>query len=181
VAAAYPGARDLASATPRDLAEVTGAAGREPAWARRVPAAFRLAALAPYAGRARDSGAITQPGEVAAVVRARLSGADREHFAVVHLDARSLILDVETVAIGTLASVDVHPRSVFRGAIRRNTHAIVVAHNHPSGVVEPSDADHELTRRLVDAGELVGIPVVDHVIVAGRKHYSMLAEGAFPG
>ena len=103
--------------------------------------------------------------------------ADREHLVVLVLNARSVVLAVETVSIGTLSASLVHPREVFKAAIMFNGAAIIVAHNHPSGVVDPSSEDKECTRRLKDAGKLLGIPLLDHVIVGSVKHFSFKEGG----
>jgi DNA repair protein RadC len=101
----------------------------------------------------------------------------KEHFFVYGLSAANKVVYREVVSIGTLTASLVHPREVFRTAIKRCCAGIIVAHNHPSGEPEPSCEDRETTTRLVKAGKLLGIPLLDHVIVAGDKHYSFRAEG----
>jgi len=81
------------------------------------------------------------------------------------------------VTIGLANRTMVHPREVFWPAIRDNAVAIVVAHNHPSGQIDPSNEDREVTRRLVAAGEIIGIPVLDHVIIGRDRYYSFLESG----
>lgn len=111
------------------------------------------------------------------MLRSVIEGADREHFFTVSLDARGNILGYELVAIGTLDGVDVHPREVFRSAILAGASSIIVGHNHPSGSTEPSPDDVALTRRLRSAGELLGIPLIDHVIVTEHSHVSLDEQG----
>jgi len=82
----------------------------------------------------------------------------------------------KVVAVGTVNSVDVHPRDVFRDAVKRNAAAIIVAHNHPSGRTDPIVEDHTLTAQLVRAGELLGIPVLDHLVLAPSGEYASLAD-----
>ena len=94
-----------------------------------------------------------------------IRGSKREHFVVFFLDSRSQEIRRETVSIGTLDESLVHPREVFESAIRHNASGIIVSHNHPSGDPTPSRADLAVTRRLRDAGDLLGIPLHDHVIV----------------
>lgn len=120
------------------------------------------------------------PARIAAVVRAFIpQGEEREHFLAVLLDARNHIKGVVTVSIGTLTASLVHPREVFRPAIVAGAAGVIVAHNHPSGDCTPSSEDREATRRLVKAGELIGIPVLDHVVVgAGDSYYSFREQGA---
>jgi DNA repair protein RadC len=92
--------------------------------------------------------------------------ADREHFVVFDLDVRHRIIARRVVHIGTLSGVEVHPREVFRDAVVNAAAAIILAHNHPSGDPTPSRQDLEITARLRQVGELLGITVLDHVIVA---------------
>ena len=118
------------------------------------------------------------PGAVADILKAYLAGKDREHFVVLMLDTRHNVLGINTVSVGTLSASLVHPREVFKPAILANAAAVVVSHNHPSGETAPSPEDREATRRLARAGELMGIPLLDHVIVAdGAKHYSFKENG----
>lgn len=121
--------------------------------------------------------AIHCAGDLVALLRDELVGLDREHFLCCHLDVKNRLLSRETVSIGHLSSALVHPREVLKGAILANAAAIVLAHNHPSGAPEPSREDLELTRRLVRAGELVGIPVLDHVVIAEGGHCSLAERG----
>ncbi len=96
----------------------------------------------------------------------------REHFVVVLLNARHEVDAVETVSIGSLNASIVHPREVFKPAVVQSSASILLVHNHPSGDPEPSEEDLSITRRLVQAGDLLGIGVLDHVIVASRGHVS---------
>ena len=105
--------------------------------------------------------------------------ADREHFMCFHLSARNQVNSLETVSIGTLNAALVHPREIFKAAILSNAASIIVAHNHPSDDVTPSSEDCELTRRLKQAGELIGIELLDHLIVGPKRHLSMKEAGCF--
>jgi DNA repair protein RadC len=111
--------------------------------------------------------AIRGPDDVLAQVR-DLARARREHFVVLLLNARHELQCRETVSIGSLNASIVHPREVFLPAILHSAASVVLVHNHPSGDPEPSEEDLSITRRLVEVGELVGIAVLDHVIVASR-------------
>jgi len=102
-----------------------------------------------------------------------IRGSKKEHFVVFFLDSRSQEIRRETVSIGTLDESLVHPREVFESAIRHNASGIIVAHNHPSGDPTPSRADLAVTRRLRDAGDLLGIPLLQHVIVTARDFSSI--------
>lgn len=103
---------------------------------------------------------------------------DREAFVVLLLDVKHRIIAEEVVSVGILDGSLIHPREVFKAAIVAGAAGILIAHNHPSGDVQPSGQDHEVTRRLRDAGKLLGIPVVDHVIVgAGTSDLYSFREG----
>ena len=115
--------------------------------------------------------AIRGPEDVLVQVR-ELARARREHFVVLLLNARHELQGRETVSIGSLNASIVHPREVFLPAILHSAAALVLVHNHPSGDPEPSEEDLSITRRLVEVGELVGISVLDHVIVASRGSVS---------
>jgi DNA repair protein RadC len=101
---------------------------------------------------------------------------DREHFVVLYLNARNVVVHQETVSVGSLNANIVHPREVFRPAIMKGAAALILAHNHPSGDVSPSREDLNLTARLVEAGRLIGIEVLDHLIVSGSKYLSFRSE-----
>jgi DNA repair protein RadC len=111
--------------------------------------------------------------------RTHVGDADREHFAVIMLDIKNRFLGIHTVSVGMIDGTLAHPREVFKPAILTNADSLVLAHNHPSGDVEPSDDDIELTYGLLLAGELMGIRVRDHVVVGrGKPGYtSFLARG----
>lgn len=98
---------------------------------------------------------------------------DREAFAVLLLNARHRVLAFHVVSVGTLNSCPVGPREVFRPAIAVGAHAVVVAHHHPSGDPTPSADDARVTHRLTDAGDLLGIAVLDHVVVGSTRFWSI--------
>jgi DNA repair protein RadC len=125
---------------------------------------------------ARESGSklLSSPEDVAAHVRSLIGeGAEQEHFVVLALNVRNGMIGAEVIAKGTVHSVEVSPRDVFRYAVRTNAAGIVIAHNHPSGDCTPSDEDVALTERLVEVGKTLGIPVVDHVVVCDTSFCSM--------
>jgi DNA repair protein RadC len=116
---------------------------------------------------------IRGPDDVVAFVGRKLRKDPREHFLVLLLNARHEVMAIETVSIGSLNASIVHPREVFRPAIINSAASIVLVHSHPSGDPEPSEEDLSITRRLVQVGELVGIAVLDHVIIASRSTVSL--------
>jgi DNA repair protein RadC len=110
----------------------------------------------------------------------KLSGVKKERFYCLLLDTRNRYLHDERVSEGSLTSSLVHPREAFRAAVREAASAVIFAHNHPSGDPSPSREDVELTRRLWEAGKILGIRVLDHVIVGADRCYSFADEGEFP-
>jgi DNA repair protein RadC len=119
---------------------------------------------------------ISRPTDTLSVL-SDIASSDREHFVVLHLNTRNSIIAKEIVSIGTLNSSLVHPREVLKAAILNNADKILIAHNHPSGDVTPSPEDRTLTKRMKQAGELMGIDVIDHLIVAGERYLSFKEEG----
>jgi len=93
----------------------------------------------------------------------------KEHFVVFYLNARNQEIERDVISIGTVSSSLVHPREVFEGAIKNNASSIIIAHNHPSGDVEPSQDDIDITKKLVHAGKILDIRVLDHVIVTDKE------------
>jgi DNA repair protein RadC len=120
---------------------------------------------------------IRSPADVHAHFHQRLRARRREHFMVLLLDGRHRVMSESQVSQGTLTASLVHPREVFRPAVRAAAAAIVLVHNHPSGDPTPSAEDLEVTRRLVSAGEILGIRIVDHVVVAEQGYYSLQENG----
>jgi DNA repair protein RadC len=97
---------------------------------------------------------------------------DKEHFYVMHLNTRNRVKLVELVSLGTLTASLAHPRETFRRAVIHGSANIIVAHNHPSGDVDPSDEDTKTTKKLFEAGEVLGIKLLDHIIFAKGKFFS---------
>jgi DNA repair protein RadC len=124
---------------------------------------------APREGKAQ----VKSPEDVVGVVGGRLKGKKREHFLTLLLDTRNRLIRVATVSMGSLDSSIVHPREVFKEAISASAASVIFVHNHPSGDAEPSEDDIELTRRLVEAGRVLGIVVLDHVIVGDGVFVSL--------
>lgn len=125
-------------------------------------------------GRVRNPGrpVISSPADVEGLLRGRIANLDRENFVAVLLNTKNEVLEVPTVSVGTLSASLVHPREVFKPAIRASAAGVILAHNHPSGKVQPSREDREVTRRLCDASKIIGIEVLDHVIL-GDGFFSM--------
>ncbi len=106
---------------------------------------------------------------------------DREHFRAVLLTTRHTVLALEQVAAGGLDSALVHPREVFKAAIRWSAAAVILVHNHPSGDPEPSPDDVRITARLAEAGRILGIEVLDHIVIGDGRYVSMRDRGHLAG
>jgi DNA repair protein RadC len=122
---------------------------------------------------------LTGPEDVADLFQAEMSTLDREHFRAILLDTKNRILGLRTISIGSLNSSVVHAREVFKAAVQESAQAIVLIHNHPSGSPEPSPEDLAVTARLADAGRILGIEVVDHVILGSHGFVSLKELGHF--
>ncbi|KEQ22580.1 RadC family protein [Paenibacillus tyrfis] len=121
---------------------------------------------------------IRSPQDVAALLMEDLRYLQKEHFVCLFLNTKNHVIGQETLSMGSLNASIVHPREVFRAAIKRSSASIVCAHNHPSGDPTPSPEDVEISKRLVQAGEIVGIDVLDHIVI-GDKRYVSLKELGF--
>lgn len=117
---------------------------------------------------------ITSAEDVFNRFKDRLGTEKQEHFIVLYLDSKHHILKEETISIGTLDASLVHPREVFKSAIRESAYGIILVHNHPSGDPSPSKDDKEITKNLVNVGNLLNIKVVDHIIIGREKYWSWL-------
>jgi DNA repair protein RadC len=126
----------------------------------------------------RNPGEIKTPEDVYAIVK-RYAKATQEQFIVITLNAAHEPLSVCITGIGTVSNTIVHPREVFTRAIRDMAAAVVVCHNHPSGSIIPSPEDIEITARLFEAGKIIGIRVMDHLIISKSGYCSMAREGFF--
>ncbi|WP_066638386.1 RadC family protein [Desulfolucanica intricata] len=129
--------------------------------------------------KAIENPVIKAPQDVADLLMGEMRYLDREHFCVVLLNTKNQVLYQETVSIGTLNSSAVHPREVFKNAIKRNAACIILVHNHPSGDPTPSREDIEVTKRLKEAGKIVGIEVLDHLVIGNGRFVSLKMKGLF--
>ena len=166
----------LAGMARLELTQLTAEHGLGPAKAAQLLAAFelgrRLMAEAP-----EERYQIRSPGDAANLLMTMIGHKEQEHFVVLYLDTRNRVIDREILYKGSLNTSLVRIGEVFRGAVRRNCAGVIVAHNHPSGDSSPSPEDIALTRRLVDAGKLLEVDVLDHVII-GHNHFVSLRERA---
>ncbi len=172
VARSLLAAADLVELSQLGADELAARFAMTPPTAARVAAAFALGRRVEHARRPpRPS--MRSPRRVHELVAAGFRGLERERFLVLLLDGKHRLKRTELVSEGTLTSSLVHPREVFRPAVRESAAAVVVVHNHPSGDPEPSLEDVEVTRRLIDAGRLLGVPLLDHVVVGDGRFVSL--------
>jgi DNA repair protein RadC len=145
--------------------------------------ASRLAAARESASRliTHDRGApklyLTGPEDVADMFMREMATLDREHFRAVLLNTKNRILGVRTISIGSLNASIVHAREVFKAAVAESASAIVLVHNHPSGLPEPSSEDIAVTGRLVEAGRILGIDILDHIVLGSQGFVSLKEAG----
>ena len=135
------------------------------------------AALRVLAGQMRGCEALTSPQVVRDFLRLKLGTLEHEVFAVIHLDAQNRVIDYVEMFRGTVSQTSVYPREVVKESLARNSAALILVHNHPSGVAEPSRADEMLTQTLKSALALVDVRVLDHLIVAGSAILSFAERG----
>lgn len=119
---------------------------------------------------------VKSPGDAAAIITEFIGNVDREYFVVACLDITHNITALNVVSIGSLNASIVHPREVFKVAMLSNAASIIVGHNHPSGNITPSREDIEVTKRLVEVGKIMGIPVLDHVITGDDGRFTSFKE-----
>lgn len=124
-----------------------------------------------------ESRTISSPHDVYALLRHEMGQADREIFLTLLLDTRNRVIGMHQVSIGSLNASVVHPRETFKAAILGNAAAIILAHSHPSNDPEPSAEDLAVTERLKEAGELLGIPVLDHLVICENAFVSLKERG----
>ncbi|MBL8305143.1 MAG: DNA repair protein RadC [Rubrivivax sp.] len=157
-----------------EAAALKGVKGLGPAKRAELLAVMEMARRA-LAQQLRDMPVFDSPAKVKDYLALQLGGREQEVFAVLFLDAQHRLLKLETLFSGTLTQTSVYPREVVRRALHHNAGAVVLAHNHPSGLAEPSRADEYLTQTLKTALALVDVRVLDHVVV-GRGQTVSLAE-----
>lgn len=120
---------------------------------------------------------IRSPQDAATFLMPDMSSLQQEHFVALFLNVKNQVLHKQTIFIGSLNSSIVHPREIFREAVKRSTASIICAHNHPSGNPTPSPEDIEVTKRLQEAGYIIGIEVIDHVIIGDHQFISLKEKG----
>jgi len=168
--------KGIAEASVEELSQVRGIGIAK---ATQIRAAFELANRLEGYSQTGDKTVVKTPEDVTRLVKGRLRGKKKEHFLALLLDTRNQLIKVAEISIGSLDTSIVHPREVFKEAISASAAAVIFAHNHPSGDAQASQDDIKLTKRLAEAGELVGIEVLDHIIIGDKKSLSLKREGLF--
>lgn len=165
--------RELAEMAPEELMALPGI-GR--AKAIRFVASFEIARrMSSTLPEAMPS--IRSPENAAALVMDEMRYMDREHFRALLLNTKNQVIAREEISIGSLNSSCVHPRELFKAAIRRSAAGIILVHNHPSGDPTPSRQDIEVTKRLLEVGNIIGINVLDHLVIGDSRFVSLKAKG----
>jgi len=168
--------RGIAGASVEELSRVKGIGIAK---ASQIKAAFELANRLEGYAEAGDKPLVKTPEDIAALVKSRLRGKKKEYFLALLLDTRNQLIKVSEISVGSLDTSIVHPREVFKEAISASAASVIFVHNHPSGDPEASEDDVKLTKRLAEAGEIVGIEVLDHIIITDKKYLSLKREGLF--
>ena len=166
--------KGVANASVSELSEVKGIGVAK---ATQIRAAFELSKRLEGSPDSKGKVVIKTPEDVLGQVKSRLKNKKKEHFITLLLDTRNQLIGVTTISIGSLDSSIVHPREVFKEAISASAASVIFVHNHPSGDPRPSEDDIKMTKRLVEAGEIMGIEILDHIILADEAHVSMKSEG----
>lgn len=172
----FGGLKGISDASLEELASIRGIGIAK---AAQIKAAVELANRVDGYSEMGTRLILKTPEDVAALVKGRLKEKKREYFLTVLLDTRNQLIKIAEISIGSLDTSIVHPREVFKEAISASAAAVILVHNHPSGDTEASEDDIQLTKRLAEAGEIVGIDVLDHVIIGGKGFRSLKREGLF--
>lgn len=163
----------LAECRPEELSALKGI-GR--AKACKILAAVELGRRI-ASSRTKEKPSITCASDIAHMFMERMRHYKKEYFISLMINAKGQIIEETRVSIGDLCSSTTHPREVFIEAVRRSAGSVVFIHNHPSGDPTPSEMDISTTKRLMEAGEILGIPVLDHIIIGDGKYVSMKGRG----
>jgi DNA repair protein RadC len=170
---AFGGLRNLIKADMEDLKKIKGMGNCK---AAEVKAAIELGKRIGSLDR-EERAVIRMPKDAAELIMQDMRYLDREHFRAILLNVKNQILDVVTISIGTVNSSLVHPRELFKDAIRTSSSGVILVHNHPSGDPSPSRQDKDLTTRLIEAGKVLGIEILDHIIIGDNRYVSFKETG----
>jgi len=172
----FGGLKGIAGASLEELSQVRGIGIAKGA---QIKAAMELASRVEGYSETAEKPLVKTPDDVASLVQGRLKGKKKEYFLALLLDTRSQLIRVAEISVGSLDSSIVHPREVFKEAVSASAASVIFVHNHPSGDTEASEDDIALSKRLAEAGEIMGIDVLDHIIIGGKSYVSLKREGLF--
>jgi DNA repair protein RadC len=168
--------RNLAGLSTKSIASLTATAGIGNDKAATLIAAFELSRRIQMQSKWFSTKKITSPQDVADIFIPLIKDEVKEQFIVVCLNSANKIIKHEIISIGNLNSSVVHPREIFKVAIENNSASIILMHNHPSGNPEPSNEDISITKKIVESGKIMDIPVFDHIIIAGNTFTSFVEK-----
>jgi len=163
----------ISQATIEELSQIKGIGFAK---AAQIKACFELGKRQDLEPELKDFD-IKNPQDIVKAIRANIKDKSKEHLQLTLLNTRNKIIGISTVSIGTLNTNLVHPREVFKEAISHSAASVILAHNHPSGDLEPSEDDLSITKRLTEAGKILGIEVLDHIIVTKNGFFSFKEKG----
>lgn len=163
----------LAESTEQELLQIKGIGIKR---SQRIKACYELAKRL-YTKPSNTTTTIKSPQDVSNLMMPEMRFLKKEQFNIILLNTKNHVIEIKTVSVGSLSSSIVHPREVFAMAVKRAASGIILLHNHPSGDPEPSREDIETTNRLVNAGNILGIRVLDHVIIGDGRFISLKEEG----
>lgn len=170
----YFGLKFLANATLEEITEVKGIGKSK---AAMILAAIELAKR--ISKSSVDLTKLNTTDKLPYMVMDDMRNLEKEHFKIAILNTKKELSYLETITVGSIDKTIVEPREVFSIAIKRNAHTLILLHNHPSGDPKPSVQDIEITKTLKEAGSLLNIPVIDHIIIGDGRYFSFLEEGIF--
>jgi DNA repair protein RadC len=168
--------KGIAEASVEELSRVRGIGLAK---AAQIKAAFELSSRLGGYAEAKGRPVLETPEAVAGLVGGRLGDKKKEHFLALLLDTRNQLIKMAEISVGSLDASIVHPREVYKEAIAASAASVIFVHNHPSGDPSASEDDIKLTKGLAEAGEILGIEVLDHIIIGGKKYLSLKREGLF--
>ncbi|UOF92940.1 DNA repair protein RadC [Fodinisporobacter ferrooxydans] len=171
--AKFGGLRQILDADLNELMSLPGVGFTK---AAQIQAAIELGRRTARTSR-QDLVVIRSPQDVSNLLMDRLRFLTKEHFITLHLDTKNQIIGEDTVSIGSLNASIVHPREIFKPVLKRSAASIICVHNHPSGDPTPSREDIDVTARLVEAGRILGIDVLDHIILGDQRFISLKEKG----
>ena len=165
------------------IEELSSIKGIGPAKAAQIKAVFEVARRVNLSTQSnqlydrRKKRYVMEAGDLYKLIKVKLKNYSKEHFFIASLDNRNKLLSIDAISTGTLTASLVHPRETFETAISKKAERIILLHNHPSESPEPSKNDLVITRRLVEAGKILGIKVIDHIIITKKEYFSLKDKG----